>query len=154
MRRYQRLASSLSRHPAFAGVGRWVVTPLDRMMRGSRLAPGRIAMGDALCHVTTTGRRSGEARTTPLLFVTAEGGGIVVVATNWGTGRHPAWSHNIEASPAVSYEVGGVRVAATARRPSDAEYDGYWGRFVQMWPNYQAYRDRVDRDTRMYVLDP
>lgn len=150
----RRLASWVSRGRAFSFVGRRIVTPLDRLLRGRRWAPGRITMGDALCHVTTTGRRSRRQRTAPLLYVPADGEGVVVVATNWGSRHHPAWSHNIEADPAVSYEMDGTAIVARARRASDEEFAQYWARFVAMWPNYEAYRDRVDRDIRMYVLVP
>ena len=150
----ERIVSVLSRRRWFAWMGRWVVTPLDRALHTSPLAPSRILMTRPLCFVTTVGRHSGVARVAPLLYLTAEGGGIVVVASNWGTSSHPSWSYNLESDPKASIEIDGVVTAASARRATGVEYDTYWSRFVVMWPNYDVYRTRVHREIRMYVLEP
>ena len=148
------ITSRLSGPRPFAVIGRWVLTPLDRMLAHSRLAPTRLATDLPLCFVTSIGRHSGEQRTAPLVFMPADEGGIVVVATNWGTERHPGWSYNLDSHPTARYEIDGTVTEAVARRATADEFGRYWPRFVERWPAYARYRARLHRDIRMYVLEP
>jgi deazaflavin-dependent oxidoreductase (nitroreductase family) len=101
----------------FSQVGR-VMVPVDRLL--SRLTRGRLVAlrmpGLPCMLITTTGRRSGQPRITPLLYA-RDGDAFVVVASNWGQRHHPAWSTNLLADPAASVTVGGRSRYARYRSP-------------------------------------
>src|SRR5918997_596310 len=75
----------------------------------------------------TTGRRSGETRTNGLVYA-RDGGDYLVVASNGGADRHPAWLHNLRAKREVEIQVGGERQKGAARIPEpwDPDYDRLW----------------------------
>src|SRR5262245_45981750 len=105
-----RIALRVGGQPWFAAIGRAFV-PLDRML--GQLTSGRfVALGirdlPSLL-LTTTGRVSGKARVTPLLYV-ADGGGFVVIGSNWGRPEHPAWSGNLLAQPLATVTLGGEHI--------------------------------------------
>lgn len=132
-----------------------VLTPLDLRFRGTRFAPSTFAgPGVPLCYLTTTGRRSGEPRTVPLLYATLLAGEIAVVATNFGRDDHPAWSHNLEAEPRAALEIDGDTRTVIARRATEAESEAIWARFEHIWPAYEQYREIAPRDIRSFVLEP
>jgi len=106
-----------------------------------------------LCFLTTTGRKSGEPRTVPLLFIATDNGGPAVAATNFGRQTHPAWALNLEATPAAIFEVGGVSRTVTARRASGDEVAELWPRFDGIWPAYEEYREIAHRDIKVFILE-
>jgi deazaflavin-dependent oxidoreductase (nitroreductase family) len=121
-----------------------------------RLSGGRIGgrMGRApvllLHHV---GRRSGKRRITPVLFL-ADGARLVIVGSKGGATRHPAWFHNLMASPLTRVEVGRRRIHVRAREASEAERADYWPRLVGIYPSYSVYQRRTDRLLPVVVLEP
>ena len=154
MNLYERAVVAIGSTTAFAWFGRRVLTPLDLWLRRTRFAPTRFGTSFPLCFVTTTGRTSGEPRTVALLYVEQDdGGGIVVVATDFGGRNHPDWARNLEADPNVVVEREQVRWVGTARRATDPEFSRYWDRLNTVWPNYDVYRTRADRDLKMFVIE-
>lgn len=142
-----RLTRTLGRTRAFAWVGSRVLHRLDRR------APVTARFGFPLLYLTATGRRSGEPRTTPLLYA-RDGDALVVVASNWGRRSHPAWALNLDASPHAVVRVDGEERAVRARRASEQERARLWPRVVEVWPGYDGYRARAGREIRLYVLEP
>lgn len=137
---------------------RWTMskiqTPLDMRFKGTRFAFSRVAGGDVpLCYLSTTGARSGRARTVPLTYMPV-GAGYAVVATNYGRDRHPGWSYNLDATPAASLEIDETSIDVTARRATDDELGEIWPKFDHYWPGYEEYREIAPRDIRVYVLEP
>ena len=118
---------------------------------GGRVA-GRVGKAPILL-LTTTGRRSGEARTTPLLFL-RDGDRIAVVASYGGRPAHPAWYLNLTANPEVEVQVGRERFAATARTASWDEREQLWPRLVEMYGSYASYERRTSRKIPVVVLEP
>jgi deazaflavin-dependent oxidoreductase (nitroreductase family) len=121
-----------------------------------RLSGGRMMgrMGAApILLLTTTGRRSGRERTTPVLYL-ADGGHLVIVASLAGAARHPAWFLNLEANPRVKLQVRSRRFAATARRATAEEKAQLWPRLVAMYPAYEDYQARTTRDIPVVILTP
>jgi deazaflavin-dependent oxidoreductase (nitroreductase family) len=154
MNLYERVVATVGSTKAFAWFGKRVLTPLDLWLRRSRFAPARFGTSLPLCFVTTTGRKSGEPRTVPLLFIDQDGGdGIVVVATNFGGQHDPAWAQNLETNPEAVVERDGIQTAGVARRATDEEFGRYWERFNEAWPNYDVYRARTDRELKMFVIE-
>jgi deazaflavin-dependent oxidoreductase (nitroreductase family) len=152
--RYQRLGLWLTSTVPGVFVLRHVFTPLDRT--ALRLTGGRWSLAPRAVPelvLTTRGRRTGRPRSTPVLYL-RDGDRYVVVASNYGRQRHPAWSSNLLATPEAMIQIGSRREDVTARRASPVEFERYWPRLVAMWPGWRTYRRMTDREFRMFVLKP
>jgi deazaflavin-dependent oxidoreductase (nitroreductase family) len=137
-------------------VGPKVLTRLDRAAH--RLTAGRWRVADLLFDtlvLTTTGRQSGQPRAVTLACFDLEGV-PVVIASNYGRERHPAWSHNLLADPGATVEHRGRRFRARARLLTEEEQARVWPQAVRIWPGYETYRHTTEgiRDIRMFALDP
>jgi deazaflavin-dependent oxidoreductase (nitroreductase family) len=155
MSRYTALVQRLGTHRWFAALGRRLA-PLDRRLyrltNGRWSVVGRHQLPTLL--ITTTGRRSGLARTQPLLYAT-EGDGYIVVGSNWGQAHHPAWSTNLIAEPAARVTIGDRDVHVHATLVTGAERDRLWDRVQRIWPGYAAYAQRAEaREIRIFRLRP
>jgi deazaflavin-dependent oxidoreductase (nitroreductase family) len=151
---YHRLGLWLTRSVPGVLVFRYVFTPLDRA--ALRLTGGRLNLAPRVIPellLTTTGRRTGQPRSTPVLYL-RDGDRYVVVASNYGRERHPAWSSNLLSNPEATIQIGSRREAVVARRASPEEFERYWPRLVEMWPGWRTYRRMTDREFRMFVLEP
>ena len=103
--------------------------------------------------LTTTGRKSGKKRTIPLLYL-EDGVNLVVVASNGGAPRHPAWWSNLCANPEATVEIGHRELRVRAREASPEEKERLWPRLVAMYGPYQSYRRRTDREIPIVILRP
>jgi deazaflavin-dependent oxidoreductase (nitroreductase family) len=146
----------LARKPWFAAIGRRMA-PVDRALY--RLSGGRVTIlgpqGRAMpetCLLTTTGRRSGKPRTTPVMFL-REGESIVVTSESFGQDRPAAWPLNLAANPAATVRIGADTLERRARPASEAEVARLWPRFVALWPAHASYRERSGV-LKMFVLEP
>jgi F420H(2)-dependent quinone reductase len=104
----------------------------------------------------TTGRRSGAARTNALVY-TRDGGSYLVVASNGGADRAPAWLHNLRAHPEVEIQVGRERSRARARviEPPDPDYQRLWGIVNENnRDRYSGYQKLTERPIPVVVLAP
>ena len=101
--------------------------------------------------LTTTGRRSGQPRTVPLIYV-QDRDDYVVIASKGGAETHPAWYRNLDADPQVELEVGDQVIAATARTASGDEAARLWKRMTEVWPAYDDYATKTDRAIPVVVL--
>ena len=119
---------------------------------GGRIG-GRFLHGAPVMLVTTVGRKSGESRTSPLLFL-REGDALVTVASKGGSARHPAWYLNMLADPEVEVEIGTDKRRMRARSATDEEKARYWPRLTAMYPPYDSYQSRTARDIPVVVLTP
>ena len=154
MNPYQGLLNRIGGTRAFAWFGRKVLTPVDKRMKGKKWSITTFGTDYPLCHLTTTGRRSGEPRTSPLLWVEA-GDDVAVVGSNWGTANHPGWTHNLLADPTAVLTIGQDERTVRARLVDDAaEAERIWEAFAAIYPGYRTYRKRTSRDIRLFVLDP
>ena len=153
MNPYARVVRRLGRTRAFSWLAARVLPPIDGRFSRRRWSLASLGTDFPLCYLTTTGRHSGEPRTVPLLHV-ADGDRIVVIASNWGRRRHPAWALNLDAEPEARVAVRGVERTYRARRATPDEWEHYWPSAVEVWPGYDDYRARAGREIRMFVLDP
>ncbi len=103
-------------------------------------------------YLRTVGRRTGEARRTPLYYVDA-GDDLAVVTSNAGRDREPAWWLNLQAEPDAEIEVGKERRRVRARRAKRTEHDRLWPQFVAGLRNYEAYRRKTDRKIEVVILE-
>jgi deazaflavin-dependent oxidoreductase (nitroreductase family) len=121
-------------------------------LTGGRVG-GRFMGGAPVLLLITTGRKTGEKRTAPLLYI-KEGSDYVIVASKGGMSKHPLWYRNIEADPNVEIELGREKFKARARRASDAEKKALWPKLVAMYPDYDNYQARTERDIPVLILSP
>jgi deazaflavin-dependent oxidoreductase (nitroreductase family) len=103
--------------------------------------------------LTTVGRRSGQARRTPLIYQ-KDGDSYLVVASKGGHPAHPDWYSNLVAEPRVRVQVGSEVFDATARAADPDEQARLWPRMTAVWPDYDAYQQRTDRPIPIVVLTP
>lgn len=104
--------------------------------------------------LTTTGRKSGEPRSLPLIYGEA-GGSYVVIASKGGMPSHPVWFLNLEANPDCELMVGARHVRARARVAEGEERERLWKQLAEIYPPYDAYQERAgDRVIPVVVLDP
>jgi deazaflavin-dependent oxidoreductase (nitroreductase family) len=102
--------------------------------------------------LTTKGHKSGQMRTTPLIFVRA-GQSVAIVASKGGAPEHPDWYLNLEAEPQVRVQVKGDVFDATARTADGAERARLWDEAVKAWPQYADYQTLTDRKIPVVVLE-
>jgi len=115
-------------------------------------AEGHEWRGTTILLLTTTGRRSGEERTTPLIYQT-HGDDYVVVASKGGAPQHPAWYLNLSADPNVTVQVLDERFKAKARTASGEEKPELWRIMTEAWPPYDEYQSKTDREIPVVVLE-
>jgi len=102
--------------------------------------------------LTTRGRRSGKLRRTALIYG-RDGDRYLVVASSGGAKNHPAWYLNLTENPEVEVQVGPDRFEARAHTASDDERSRLWGTMVSIWPEYDGYQARTERDIPVVVLE-
>jgi deazaflavin-dependent oxidoreductase (nitroreductase family) len=102
--------------------------------------------------LTTTGRRSGEERSTPLIYQ-RHGDDYLVVASKGGSPQPPAWYLNLQANPEVRVQVKGDRFAARARTARPDEKPELWQTMTAAWPAYDEYQTKTDREIPVVVLE-
>jgi F420H(2)-dependent quinone reductase len=124
--------------------------PLYRLS-GGRLM-GKINQAPVLL-LTTTGRKSGQHRTAPVVYL-ADGDNLVVIGSNAGHGRTPAWSLNLEANPEAEVEVGRERRPVRARIAEGDERADLWRKHNEQYSGFDEYEARTDRDIALFVLEP
>jgi deazaflavin-dependent oxidoreductase (nitroreductase family) len=103
--------------------------------------------------LTTTGRKSGEARSLPLIYGEHEGS-YVIIASKGGMPTHPVWYLNLEAKPECDLQVGAKSVSARARVVSGDEREQIWKKMAEIYPPYLDYAKATDRLIPVVVLDP
>jgi deazaflavin-dependent oxidoreductase (nitroreductase family) len=122
----------------------------------SRLTRGRVITFGTIpvLLLTTTGRRSGRPRTTPLLYV-SDGDAYVVVGFNWGQPHQPGWALNLRAAPLATATVDGRRIPVRGTRAVGAERERLWAQLVREWPAYETCLRRCGgREMMVFRLEP
>jgi deazaflavin-dependent oxidoreductase (nitroreductase family) len=99
------------------------------------------------------GRKSGQLRRTPLLYV-PDRGRFVLAASNAGQDHHPAWWLNLEAKPEAVVQVGGERCAVSAYRAAGEEQERLWALLIENYSGFAGYRAGTRRDIPIVVLRP
>ena len=108
--------------------------------------------GSKILLLTTTGRNSGERRTTPLIYEKA-GDQFVIVASKGGAPEDPGWYRNLVNDPLVELQVRGEVFPARARTATGDERERLWELAAQQWPDYDTYQDKTDREIPVVVLE-
>jgi len=122
-----------------------------RVYRETAGARGYHWRGTTILLLTTTGRASGESRTTPLIH-RVDGDRWVVVASKGGAPDHPAWYKNLQADPRATVEVQGDVVPVVATTAEGEERDRLWESMTEVWPAYDDYQRKTQREIPVVVL--
>jgi deazaflavin-dependent oxidoreductase (nitroreductase family) len=109
--------------------------------------------GMPLLIMTSTGAKSGEPRRAILAYL-RDGEDYVIAGSKSGAPMDPAWVRNIEVTPAVTVEVGGTVLAATARVTDDADRDALWTALTTAMPAFAEYPKTANRVIPMIRLTP
>ena len=131
------------------------ITATDKALQ--RLTKGRVTVlriaGLPNLTLTARGRKSGVPRSTPLLAV-PRGKDWLIAGSNFGGPKQPVWVVNVEANPDVQITVKGRTSDFTARRLEGEEREQAWADMVKVWPNYNLYATRTDRQIKVFELTP
>lgn len=103
--------------------------------------------------LTTKGRKSGENKTVPLIFV-KDGDNYVIIASLGGAAKHPVWYLNLSADPHVTLQVKDKVFEAVARTAQSPERERLWAKAVEAWPQYDDYQAKTTRQIPVVVLRP
>jgi deazaflavin-dependent oxidoreductase (nitroreductase family) len=138
----------------FAAVGKRVAPRMDRFLLrvtgGRGVTIGRKSLPTLF--LTTTGRKSGQERVTPLLYF-RDGDNVIVAGSNWGQTHHPAWALNLKANPHATMQIGRDKADVVARVAEGDERERLWPMLEEKWPAYRTYRERSGRDIMVFVLE-
>jgi deazaflavin-dependent oxidoreductase (nitroreductase family) len=115
-------------------------------------AEGHDWQGTTVLILTTKGRKSGESRSTPLIYG-QDGDDYLLVASKGGAPEPPQWYLNLEAEPEVELQVKGDRFKARARTASADEKPELWDTMVGKWAPYEEYQEKTDRVIPVVVLE-
>jgi len=136
---------------------RWLLALISMVHRAVyRMTGGRIGQRAGTAHMlllATLGRRSGQRRVTPLLYV-EDGPRFVVVASNAGDDRHPAWLLNLRKHPAAEIQIGTQKIQVQAREATDSESEFLWPKLLSSYSHFQDYRTHTRRHIPVVVLEP
>jgi deazaflavin-dependent oxidoreductase (nitroreductase family) len=107
--------------------------------------------GGQLLLLTTTGARSGQSHTTPLVYW-SDGDRLIITASAAGAPKHPAWYHNLIAHPQATIEVGTETFNITATITSGEEREQLWARTVERYPGFADYQTKTTRQIPVIIL--
>ena len=114
---------------------------------------GKFLQGAPVALLTTTGRKTGEPRVSPLLFW-REGNRIVLIASQGGAAKNPMWYLNLKANPNVTVQIKDEVLTLTARDATEAERAEYWPKMAKMYSSFDDYQSWTDRVIPVVICDP
>jgi deazaflavin-dependent oxidoreductase (nitroreductase family) len=103
--------------------------------------------------LTTTGRKSGKTRTVPVGFL-RDGSAYVIIASNAGLPRHPAWFLNLESEPLATIQVKRQQMQVKAETANPEKRRELWARLIEVAPGYANYEKRTSREILVVILHP
>jgi len=125
----------------------WVYRKTDGRFGGTFLQGAPVAL------LTTTGRKTGEPRVSPLLFL-REGNRVVLIASKGGAANNPMWYLNLKANPTVSVQIKDQVLDLTARDATEDERALYWPKMVAMYTSFDDYQSWTERVIPVVICDP
>lgn len=145
---------------AYTRAGTWLILNVASRLdpQVNQLTGGRVSVasliGLPLVLLTTTGAKTGLQRTVALVFF-SKGDNIILIASNGGKAKHPAWYHNLRAHPQAQLYIRGKSQTCVAREAEGDEREVLWAEAVRVYAGYEAYQQRArDRRIPVMVLSP
>jgi deazaflavin-dependent oxidoreductase (nitroreductase family) len=129
--------------------------PIDRLVyRATKQQTTFTAVltGLPVVHLTTIGAKSGQPRTLPLVAIPKEDG-LIVIASNYGQRRHPAWYHNLKANPRATAKFEGATREMIAHELEGAERERWYQRGIEIYPGWVQYRERTAAHRQIGVFE-
>jgi deazaflavin-dependent oxidoreductase (nitroreductase family) len=120
--------------------------------RANRSKPDNPFASRPLLLLTTTGAKSGQSRTTPMMYI-PDGNRLLVIASNAGAARHPDWYHNLVAHPEVTVEVKAEIYKATATVAEGEERQQLWKKIVEAAPFFAEHQAKITRQIPVIILE-
>jgi deazaflavin-dependent oxidoreductase (nitroreductase family) len=152
-RALRRLAASGPGSWLFARIMHHVDRPVHRLTRG-RFTFASLVSGLPVLMLTTTGAKSGQPRTVPVVGIPTQND-LAVIASNFGQYRHPAWYHNLRAHPEAEIVVQGQRRRVRAREADPERREQIWQEGLRVYPGFGQYERRAShRRISVFVLEP
>jgi proline iminopeptidase len=108
--------------------------------------------GSTILLLTTTGRNTGQRSTTPLIY-DLDGDNPVIVASKGGAPEHPGWYRNLLKTAEAEVQIKGDKFTARARTAEGDERERLWQQMNRMWPHYDEYQTKTDREIPVVVLE-
>jgi len=128
----------------------------DEHVRRYRETGGKVGhiwrQGSTILLLTTTGSKTGEKRTSPLIYA-KDGASYVIIASKGGAPDHPAWYKNLEKTPEVELQVEAEVFRARARTAHGEERTRLWRKANEVWPAYDDYAKKTEREIPVVVLE-
>lgn len=131
----------------------WVYRRTGGRVMGTWRIGAAFPGGVPVCLLSHTGRKTGQVRTTPLLFL-PDRERVVVVASQGGLPRHPQWYYNVLANPEVTVQVRGDLRAMRARVATEDERAELWPRLVDLYADFASYQSWTDRVIPVVICEP
>ena len=144
--------------PAQEKILNFVVKPMSHLntwiyrVTGGKVG-GRWMYGAPVMLLTYKGRKTGTPRTTPLLYI-RDGDTVLTVASKGGSAKHPLWFLNLKTNPDCEVEIGRDKKRMRARTATGEEKRRYWPALVKVYPDYDVYQQRTERDIPVVILTP
>ncbi|ABK69399.1 deazaflavin-dependent nitroreductase Ddn [Mycobacterium avium subsp. hominissuis] len=132
---------------------KWMSRVNTWMYRVSRGKWGGTFQKRPVALLTTTGRKTGQPRVSPLLYL-REGDRVILVASQGGRDKHPLWYLNLKANPKVSVQIKDEVLQLQARDATPEEREQYWPKLVAMYPSFDDYQSWTDRVIPVVICDP
>ncbi len=138
----------------------WVAFIIKWMSRGNawiyRRTNGKLGgvfQKSAVALLTTTGRKTGQPRVSPLLYL-RDGDRVILVASQGGRDKHPLWYLNLKADPKVSVQIKDEVLQLRARDATAEEREHYWSKLVAMYPSFDDYQSWTERVIPVVICEP
>jgi len=138
----------------------WVAFIIKWMSRGNawiyRRTDGKLGgvfQKSAVVLLTTTGRKTGQPRVSPLLYL-RDGDRVILVASQGGREKNPLWYLNLKADPKVSVQIKDEVLQLRARDATAEEREHYWPKLVAMYPSFEDYQSWTDRVIPVVICEP
>lgn len=126
-------------------------------LSGGRTTASALFSGLPIVSLTTIGAKTGRPRTVPLVAVPlageTDGERLILIASNWGQAKHPAWYYNLKANPRVTITHNGQTRPYLAHEATGEERARCWARAVALYPGYQGYARRAGREIPVVVVE-
>ena len=135
-----------------ADVTNWNTKIIEEFRGNAGLVGGQFE-GAPLLLLTTTGAKSGQRRTSPVMYLAGDDGRVYVFASKAGMPTNPDWYHNLKANPDVDLEVGSEVYAATATEITGDQRDRIYGQQAAAFPGFKEYEEKTDRVIPVVALD-
>jgi len=147
------LARGRPYNAAIATSQKWATKLHASLFRATNGKVGGRLVGSPVLLLVTTGRKSGLQRTTPLLYLD-DGDRRVIVASNGGAPKQPVWWLNLQANPVATVEIAARKIRVSASEARGEAKRRLWKRLVQMYPSYESYQGKTDREIPVVILEP